>query len=204
MGSTIPALALDVFGTVVDWYGSVEGVERLKHRYVVCTLSNGNIALLTHMAKNAALPWDCILSAEVFRRYKPDPTTYLGVARTFDVAPHEVMMVAAHHGDLRAARECGLRCAFVERPLEYGPDGDPDVSRDPEDDCHARNLIELADTLHGQYGCNFGTGEADARSARESKRSRNSESAGGYRSCRATFVNSPSDSSVRSYRTSVP
>ena len=84
------------------------------------TLSNGNLGLLANMAKNAGLPWDLILSAEVFRHYKPDPETYLGVAEIFDLQPSEVMLVAAHEDDLDAAKACGLQTAFVERPLEYG------------------------------------------------------------------------------------
>jgi 2-haloacid dehalogenase len=86
-------------------------------------LSNGNIGLLTAMAKRAGLPWDCVLSAEVFRAYKPDPATYLGVAKVFDLAPAQVMLVAAHHDDLVGARACGLRTAYVARPLENGPGG---------------------------------------------------------------------------------
>ena len=74
------------------WPDSVEGLQRLKKNFTICTLSNGNIGLLTNMAKRAGLPWDCILSAEIFRKYKPDPATYLGVARVFDVAPSEVML----------------------------------------------------------------------------------------------------------------
>ena len=85
-----------------------QGLQRLKRSYVLCTLSNGNIGLLTRMAKRAGLPWDCVLSAEVFRAYKPDPATYLGVARVFDVPPARVMLVAAHHDDLAGARACGL------------------------------------------------------------------------------------------------
>jgi 2-haloacid dehalogenase len=103
------------------WPDAVEGLTRLKSRYVICTLSNGNIGLLANMAKRGGLPWDCILSAEVFRKYKPDPATYLGVAEIFDVRPEEVLMVAAHHDDLDGARACGLRTAYIERPREFGP-----------------------------------------------------------------------------------
>lgn len=103
------------------WPDSVEGLERLKSKYIICSLSNGNIGLLTNMAKHAGLPWDCILSAENFHKYKPDPATYLGVARVFDVRPEEVLMVAAHHDDLDVARACGLATAYIERPREFGP-----------------------------------------------------------------------------------
>ncbi len=129
------------------WPDSVAGLMRLKSRYTICTLSNGNIGLLTNMAKRAGLPWDCILSAEVFRAYKPDPATYLGVARVFDVAPNEVMLVAAHQDDLAHARAAGLVTAYIERPLEFGPSNPKDVSADPQNTFHAKNLIALADLL---------------------------------------------------------
>lgn len=129
------------------WPDSVEGLTRLKTRYTICTLSNGNIGLLTDMAKNAGLPWDCILSAEVFRAYKPHPDTYLGVANTFDLAPGQVMLVAAHHNDLEAARQCGLKTAYIERPLEYGANQIKDVSPVDENDFHARSIVDLADQL---------------------------------------------------------
>ena len=129
------------------WPDSVEGVTRLKTRFTVCTLSNGNIGLLTDMAKRAGLPWDCILSAEVFRAYKPDPATYLGVAGTFDVAPAEVMLVAAHHDDLAAARACGLLTAYIERPAEFGAHQPKDVSPRAENTMHARSIVALAERL---------------------------------------------------------
>jgi 2-haloacid dehalogenase len=131
------------------WPDTVEGLTRLKARYLVCTLSNGNLGLLAEMAKHAGLPWDCVLSAEVFQAYKPDPATYLGVARVFDVEPSSVMLVAAHHDDLAAARDCGLRTAYVERPLEFGAGAPKDVSPDPRNTCHARSFIHLAQ----QLGC---------------------------------------------------
>lgn len=129
------------------WPDAVDGLRRLKSRYTICTLSNGNISLLTAMAKRAGLPWDCILSAEVFRKYKPDPATYLGVADVFGVAPHEVMLVAAHHDDLAGARACGLRTAYIERPLEFGAMQPKDVSPDPLNTLHAKDLAALADVL---------------------------------------------------------
>lgn len=129
------------------WPDSVEGMTRLKSRYTICSLSNGNIGLLADMAKNAGLPWDCILSAEVFNKYKPDPATYLGVARIFDVAPGEVMLVAAHQDDLAAARACGLKTAYIERPYEFGADNPKDVSPDPANTMHAKSIVDLADLL---------------------------------------------------------
>lgn len=129
------------------WADSVAGLTRLKTRFTICTLSNGNIGLLTNMAKRAGLPWDCVLSAEVFRAYKPDPATYLGVAQTFDAAPAEVMLVAAHQDDLAAARACGLQTAYIERPLEFGAGQPKDVSPDPANTWHARDLLQLAELL---------------------------------------------------------
>ncbi|MBP6406976.1 MAG: haloacid dehalogenase type II [Proteobacteria bacterium] len=129
------------------WPDSVQGLTRLKRRYTICTLSNGNIGLLTHMAKRAGLPWDCVLSAEVFRAYKPAPETYLGVARVFDLAPAQVMLVAAHHDDLAGARACGLRTAYIERPLEFGAGHPKDVAPRQGNDLHCSSIGQLADVL---------------------------------------------------------
>lgn len=129
------------------WPDVVAGLQRLKTRHTLCTLSNGNLGLLTNMAKRAGLPWDCILSAEVFRAYKPDPTTYLGVARVFDLNPNQVMLVAAHQDDLAAARACGLQTAHIERPAEFGLAHIKDVSPDPANTLHARDFLDLADQL---------------------------------------------------------
>ena len=129
------------------WPDSVEGLRRLKTKFTICSLSNGNLGLLTHMAKRAQLPWDCILSAEVFRAYKPDPATYLGVAQVFDLQPHEVMLCAAHHDDLEAARACGLRTAYIERPFEFGNLQPKDVSPVKGNDLHVRDIQALADAL---------------------------------------------------------
>ena len=131
------------------WPEAVAGLHRLKSRFRLCTLSNGNLGLLANMARRAALPWDLILSAEVFRHYKPEPQTYLGVAEVFDVAPSQVMLVAAHKSDLRAAKDCGLATAFVARAAEYGAKVRNDVSPDPAFDLHASGFDDLAD----QLGC---------------------------------------------------
>lgn len=104
------------------WPDTVEGMHRLKSRFMLTSLSNGNLGLLANMAKHAALPWDLILSAEVFHHYKPDPETYLGVADIFELQPDQVMLVAAHEDDLDAAKACGLQTAFIRREHEYGPD----------------------------------------------------------------------------------
>ena len=129
------------------WPDSVAGLTRLKTRFTICSLSNGNLGLLTNMAKRAGLPWDCVLSAEVFKAYKPHPSTYLGVAKVFDLQPQEVMLVAAHQDDLAAARACGLQTAYIERPLEFGAARPKDVSPHPANTWHAQNLTHLADLL---------------------------------------------------------
>ena len=129
------------------WPDVVSGLTRLKSRFTICTLSNGNIGLLADMAKHGGLPWDCILSAEVFRAYKPDPATYLGVAKVFDVTPAEVMLVAAHQDDLAAARACGLQTAYVERPLEFGAAHPKDISPHKDNNWHAQDFLALADKL---------------------------------------------------------
>lgn len=103
------------------WPDSVPGLTALRGRYILSTLSNGNVALLVDMARHAGLPWDCVLSAELARAYKPDPRAYRMVPALLRLAPEQVMMVAAHVSDLRAAAAEGLRTAFVPRPLEHGP-----------------------------------------------------------------------------------
>ncbi|MEH3139463.1 MAG: haloacid dehalogenase type II [Mycobacterium kyogaense] len=129
------------------WPDAVAGLTRLKQKFVITTLSNGNVSLLTNMAKYAGLPWDCVLSAEVFRHYKPDPETYLGCAEILDVAPDELMMVAAHPSDLRAARDAGLRTGFVFRPTEYGPERALRKPAADEFDVVANDFGDLADQL---------------------------------------------------------
>jgi 2-haloacid dehalogenase len=129
------------------WPDSVSGLERLRKRFVIATLSNGNVALLTNMAKNAGLPWDCILSSELARRYKPDPVIYETAAELLGLEPEQVMMVAAHQQDLRAAKRLGLKAAFVLRPLELGPDRKPDLTPDASFDFVATDLNDLARQL---------------------------------------------------------
>lgn len=136
-----------VWHRLKPWPDARSGLARLKRRHVIATLSNGNVSLLTNMAKHARLPWDCILSAEVVRHYKPDPETYLGAADLLGVKPGELMMVAAHRDDLHAARACGLKTAFVPRPREYGPAVKVDASREPAFDIHARDFNHLASQL---------------------------------------------------------
>jgi 2-haloacid dehalogenase len=128
------------------WPDSVEGLTRLKSKRVIASLSNGNVALLVDMAKYGGLPWDTVFSAELFRRYKPDPEVYLGAAELLGLAPEQVLMVAAHVEDLAAARGCGLRTAYVHRPDEFGPASPPPAS-DPDADLNVGSLTELADAL---------------------------------------------------------
>jgi 2-haloacid dehalogenase len=129
------------------WPDSRKGLAMLKRRYVIATLSNGNVSLLVNMAKHGGLPWDTVLSAELFRHYKPDPEAYLGAAAMLGLEPSEVMMVAAHKNDLRAAQACGLATAFVGRPREKGPKIKVDVKPEPGFDFNARNFVDLARKL---------------------------------------------------------
>ena len=129
------------------WPDSAPGLQRLKTRFVITTLSNGNISLLTNMAKHAGLPWDCILSAENIRHYKPDPEVYLLVPRLFDLKPEQVMMVAAHEHDLQAAQKHGLRTAFVHRPFERGPGKTVTSPLSDRFDIFSKDFLDLADQL---------------------------------------------------------
>jgi 2-haloacid dehalogenase len=129
------------------WPDAVEGLTRLRTRFVLATLSNGNVALLTNMAKYGGLPWDCILSAELAKHYKPDPESYQTAAALLGLRPEEVMMVAAHKDDLRAAQRVGFKAAFVTRPREHGPDRTPDITPDPAFDVNASDFNDLARQL---------------------------------------------------------
>jgi len=129
------------------WPDTVTGLTRLKEKFLITTLSNGNVSLLTNMAKRAGLPWDCVISAELFRHYKPDREAYLGCADLLDIAPDELMLVAAHPSDLRAARDAGLMTAYVARPLERGPGRRPPTVEDGEFDITATDFVDLAEKL---------------------------------------------------------
>ena len=129
------------------WPDSVAGLTRLKKKFIIAPLSNGNIGLMTDMAKHAGLPWDVILGAELVRHYKPDREVYQSAADFLALQTGEVMMVAAHLGDLRAAKGVGLKTAFVTRPLEYGPNGKPDLSPDASVDVSAKDFNDLASQL---------------------------------------------------------
>ena len=129
------------------WPDTVSGLNKLKSKYVITTLSNGNVSLLTHMAKNGGLPWDAILSAELSGHYKPDPEAYLKAADLLSLKPEQVMMVAAHPSDLRAAARTGLKTAYVIRPLERGPGRPINRNPDGEFDYTAEDFNDLARQL---------------------------------------------------------
>jgi 2-haloacid dehalogenase len=130
------------------WPDVREGLGRLKRDHIIAPCSNGNIALMVNMAKRADLPWDCILGAETARAYKPMPEAYLASCRQLGLAPSAVMMVAAHNGDLKAARAQGLATAFVARPLEHGPGQTTNLAPDWSCvDVAAADFVELADRL---------------------------------------------------------
>jgi 2-haloacid dehalogenase len=129
------------------WPDAIEGLSRLRKGFVLATLSNGNVALLTNMAKYGGLPWDCILSAELARHYKPDPETYKTAADLLGLRPEQVMMVAAHKDDLRAAQRVGLKAAFVTRPYERGPNHTPDLTPEPGFEVNASDFNDLARQL---------------------------------------------------------
>ncbi len=129
------------------WPDVVAGLTRLKTKFIIGTLSNGNVGLLTRMAKNAGLPWDVVISAELFEHYKPDREVYVGAARLLNLPPDEVMLVAAHNNDLAAARSFGLKTGFVARPAEYGPLQKQDFEADVDWDIVAKDFGEVADRL---------------------------------------------------------
>jgi 2-haloacid dehalogenase len=133
-----------VWHRLKPWPDSVAGLTRLKKKYVIAPLSNGNVALLTNMARHSGLPWDLILGAELVRHYKPDREVYLSAADFLGVKPEEVMMVAAHSGDLKAARSYGLRTGFIYRPNEYGVGGRADKAEPGEFDVVCTDAIDLA------------------------------------------------------------
>src|SRR5262249_23729046 len=133
-----------VWHRLAPWPDARAGLERLKRKFVIATLSNGNVALLVNLAKHASLPWDTVLSAELCQRYKPDPATYRMAAELLGLAPAEVMLVAAHNSDLLAARREGLRTAFVARPTEYGPRQTKDFKAEHDFDIVAADFGEVA------------------------------------------------------------
>ena len=131
---------------LMPWPDSAPGLNRLRSRYMLATLSNGNISLLVDMAKHAGLPWDCVLSGELIGKYKPDLEVYRMAARLLGVEAGELMLVAAHPPDLLAAKRAGLKAAYVPRPLEHGP-GRPPLPADPSFDVVAADFLDLAQKL---------------------------------------------------------
>jgi 2-haloacid dehalogenase len=138
---------VEVWHRLPAWADSVDGLARLRARYVTAALSNGGFALLTHLVKAAELPFDCILSAQLARAYKPAAEVYLTAARLLDVDPAEILMVAAHKWDLVGAAEAGLRTAFVSRPREKGPHRSADSADDVSADLSVDSFTALADAL---------------------------------------------------------
>ena len=136
-----------VWHRLTPWPDSMDGLLRLKEKYTIAALSNGNMALLTNMAKNAGLPWDCVLSSELARRYKPDPQVYETAADLLGLATSEVMMVAAHPHDLDGAKATGMRTAYVSRPLEFGPGRETNPDAGAAYDVAATDFLDLADKL---------------------------------------------------------
>jgi len=138
-----------VWRRLKPWPDSVEGLTRLKKKYVIAPLSNGNIALMTNLAKFGGLPWDAILGAELARHYKPDREAYVSAYYYLDLKPEEVMMCAAHAGDLQAARSNGLRTGFIYRPNEFGngPVGVPDKAKPGDFDVVTVSMIDLAQQM---------------------------------------------------------
>ena len=138
-----------VWRRLKPWPDSVEGLTRLKKKYIIAPLSNGNIALMTNLAKFAGLPWDAILGAELAKHYKPDREVYLSAAYYLDLKPEEIMMVAAHRSDLDAARSLGLGTGFIYRPDEYGNGkvGVPDEAKPGDFDVVSTSAIDLAQKL---------------------------------------------------------
>ena len=129
------------------WPDVLGGLKRLRSKFVIATLSNGNVSLLTNMAKNAGLPWDYILSAELSKHYKPDPEVYKNAVGLLGLHPYQVMMVAAHNFDLEAAKQIGMKTAYVHRPLEFGPDKDLEQISIEDFDFVAKDFESLAEIL---------------------------------------------------------
>ena len=129
------------------WPDSASGLDRIRERFLTAALSNGSMAMLANLSKHAGLVWDCVLSVELFKRYKPDPEVYRGAASLLALPTGNVMMVAAHKYDLEAAKREGMQTALVSRPDEFGPGGQVDVGREEWIDLYADDFHDLADKL---------------------------------------------------------
>jgi len=136
-----------VWQRLSPWPDAVPGLKRLRTRYIVAALSNGNVSLLVNLAKHAGLPWDCVLSSELARHYKPDRQVYETAAALLGLSPEAIMMVASHRYDLQAAKRVGFRTAWVTRPMEYGPGRKINTSPDDSFDITASDFIDLARKL---------------------------------------------------------
>lgn len=136
-----------VWHRLTPWPDSVPGLERLKRKFVLATMSNGNVSLMVNMAKHAGLPWDMILGSEPAQNYKPKSVVYLTGADWLGLDPGEIIMTAAHNHDLEAARRLGFRTAFILRPTEYGPNQDKDTEAESDWDYIVDNMEDLADRL---------------------------------------------------------
>lgn len=149
--SFFPSAELDALNLawhrLQPWPDAVEGISRLKRRFIVAPLSDGNTRMMVDMAKHSGLPWDTILGADVSRAYKPMPQVYLRACELFGVAPNQAMLIAAHDYDLQAARECGLRTAYVDRPDGRDPSKAASDGAQHDWEFNAKDLIELAQTL---------------------------------------------------------
>ena len=138
-----------VWRRLKPWPDSIEGLARLKKKYIISPMSNGNVALMTHLAKFSGLPWDVILGTDLVKHYKPDREMYLSAPFYLDLKPDEVMMCAAHTHDLEAARSCGLRTGFVYRPSEYGggPVGSPEKAKPGDFDVVSDSIVDLTQQM---------------------------------------------------------
>lgn len=129
------------------WEDTILGLTALKADHLIAPCSNGSIALMTRLARHAGLPWDCILGADLARDYKPNPAVYMACCTALRLPADQVMMVAAHNGDLHAARDCGLRTAFVLRADEHGPGQTTDLAPEADWDIVARDFLDLAERI---------------------------------------------------------
>lgn len=128
------------------WPDSLPALHRLKRKFVLATLTNSDFAWAVAMAKHVGLPWDCVLTAELFGRYKPAPQTYDGALALLGVAPERAMMVACHNYDLAAAAARGMRTAFIPRK-EFSPEQAKDQHAEGDWTITAADLGEIAERL---------------------------------------------------------
>ena len=129
------------------WPDAAEGIARLKRKYVVVTLSNGNVALTIDLLRHGKLPFDSVLGAEIAKQYKPHPQAYLTTVSILQLDPSQVLMVAAHNSDLRGASKAGLRTAYVIRPTQFGPGQSTDLAPEGDWDVVANDFLDLAEKL---------------------------------------------------------